>query len=79
MLYCYCQGGDELSILKQYRKDNNLTMQQMADKLKVSYFSYAHYERGSRRIPYDVLARFLEIRGFKNDYELAKILKGINE
>lgn len=68
-----------MSILKKYRKDNNLTMQEMAKKLDISYFCYAHYERGSRRIPYDILIKFLELRGYKNDYELAKILKEIEE
>ena len=54
-------------------------MQEMAKKLDISYFCYAHYERGSRRIPYDILIKFLELRGYKNDYELAKILKEIEE
>lgn len=77
MLNCYCQGGETLTLLKQYRLKNKISQKEMANKLNINVYTYINYELGRRRIPYNILANFLEIRGYEDDLKLAKILKGI--
>ena len=64
-----------MSQLKKYRIMNNYTQKEMAEKLKISIPAYWNYENGKRIMPADVLIRFLELRGTKEDLKLAKILK----
>ncbi len=68
-----------MTILKRYRIENKLTQQDMANKLNINLFTYVNYEVGRRRMPYNILADFLIIRGLEDDIKLAKILKGMEE
>ena len=64
-----------MSMLKKYRKQNNLTQQEMANLLNISLRAYRNYEYGCRKMPYKLLSEFLYIRNIGNDRELSEILK----
>ena len=64
-----------MSQLKKYRLINNYTQKEMALKLNISVPAYWNYESGKRIMPANVLIKFLELRGEKEDLKLAKILK----
>lgn len=64
-----------MTILKQYRLSANLSQTQMAKKLGIGLRAYRNYEYGQRKMPYEILAKFLWIRNLGNDKELAMILK----
>ena len=68
-----------MTILKEYRINNNLGQQEMAKKLKCSLPAYRNYELGKRIIPHNVLINFLKIRGKEQDLELVTTLEEIYE
>ena len=68
-----------MTILKEYRINNNLGQQEMAKKLECSLPAYRNYEIGKRIIPHNVLINFLKIRGRKQDLELVTALEKIYE
>ncbi len=68
-----------MTILKEYRINNDLGQKEMADKLKCSIPAYRNYENGKRIIPHDVLFRFLVLRGYEEDLPLIKALEEIND
>ena len=68
-----------MTILKEYRINNNLEQQEMAKKLECSLPAYRNYEIGKRIIPHNVLINFLKIRGRKQDLELVTTLEEIYE
>jgi transcriptional regulator with XRE-family HTH domain len=68
-----------MTILKEYRINNNLGQQEMAKKLECSLPAYRNYEIGKRIIPHNILINFLKIRGKKQDLELATALEEIYE
>lgn len=61
-------------MLKKYREEKRYTQKEMANKLKINLNTYRNYELGKRCIPYNILANFLTLRGYKDDIKLAKIL-----
>ena len=68
-----------MTLLKQYRLENKISQKEMAKKLNINVYTYVNYETGRRRIPYNLLADFLELRGNEDDLKLAMILKGIEK
>lgn len=64
-----------LSMLRQYRVQNKYTQKEMANKLNINLNTYRNYELGKRCMPYNILAKFLILRGYKDDLKLAKILE----
>lgn len=64
-----------MTMLKKYRLDNRYTQKDMANKLELNLNTYRNYELGKRCMPYSVLAKFLVLRGNKDDRKLAKILQ----
>ena len=68
-----------MNLLKEYRKEQRLNQQEMANLLNLNINTYRGYELGKRKVPYNVLARFLETRGEEDDIKLSKILKEIEE
>lgn len=66
-----------MSQLKMYRIMNNYTQKEMAEKLGISIPAYWNYENGKRIMPTDVLIKFLELRGEKEDLKLVKVLKEV--
>lgn len=66
-----------MSDLKKYRLELGLTQKQMAEKLNVPYRTYEKYERGERKMSYQLLGKFLEIRNKKEDIQLIETMKGL--
>ena len=68
-----------MTILKEYRIDNDLVQKEMADKLGCSIQAYRNYENGKRIIPHDILLKFLILRGYKKDLPIIEALEEIND
>ena len=68
-----------MTILKEYRINNDLKQDEMAEKLQCNIQSYRLYENGKLTIPSKVLLNFLRLRATGNDLELAKVLGDIYE
>ena len=68
-----------MTLLKEYRINNNLGQKEMAYKLNCSLPAYRNYELGKRIIPHNVLINFLKLRGKSQDLELASILEELYE
>ena len=68
-----------MTILKEYRINNKLKQDYMADKLNCSISSYRLYENGEKLIPHRVLINFLRLRNEDGDVELIKVLEELNE
>lgn len=64
-------------MLKEYRLKHNLTQQQMADILEVDNTCYSRYETHKRKIPINVLIKFLELRREKYDDYVISVLEQI--
>ncbi len=48
-------------IIKSYRKRNNLTLQQLADKIGVTNMTISHYEQGTRKPKKEYLLKIAEV------------------
>lgn len=66
-----------MSDLKKYRLEIGLTQKQMAEKMNVPYRTYEKYERGERKMPYQLLEKFLKMRNRKEDKQLIETMKGL--
>lgn len=66
-----------MTILKEYRINNDMVQKEMADKLKCSISAYRNYESGKRIIPRDVLLKFLILRGYEEDLPLIEALREV--
>lgn len=64
-------------MLKDYRLKHKLTQQQMADLLKIDYTCYNRYENHQRKMSYEVLIKFLELRREKYDDYVISVLEQI--
>ena len=62
-------------MLRQYRVEKKYTQKEMANRLNINLNTYRNYELGKRVMPYSILAKFLILRGYKDDIKLAKILE----
>lgn len=54
------------------REDNDLTQQQVADKLFITRSAYSNYENGSRAFPLDILSKLADIYGTSVDYLIGR-------
>ena len=54
--------------IRDLREDNDLTQQQMADKLFINRRTYSSYEVGSRSIPIEILSKIADIFDTSIDY-----------
>lgn len=54
--------------IKNLREDNDLTQQQVADKLFITRSAYSNYENGSRAFPLEILCGLADIYGTSVDY-----------
>lgn len=66
-----------MSMIKKLRLELVLTQEEMAKKLNISINAYRNYESGKRMLPYNILIRFLKLRGYQQDLELVKMLEDI--
>jgi transcriptional regulator with XRE-family HTH domain len=64
-----------MTILKEYRINNELGQKEMADKLNCSIASYRLYEKGKKTMSRDVIKEFLKLRAYPSDLELVKVLE----
>lgn len=58
--------------IRNLREDNDLTQQQMADKLFINRRTYSSYENGVRGIPVEVLGSIADIFGTSVDYLMGR-------
>ena len=66
-----------MTILKEYRINNDFVQKEMADKLGCSIQAYRNYENGKKIIPHDVLLNFFKLRAYPEDLQMAEILEEI--
>lgn len=66
-----------MTILKEYRINNDMVQKEMADKLNISLPAYRNYENGKRMLPTDILLTFLKLRDWEEDKNLIKVLEEI--
>ena len=59
-------------ILKELRKDKNLTQKQMGELFNIAASTYALYENGNRRLSVMMLSRLADILGTSTDYILGR-------
>lgn len=62
-------------MIKKLRLDLGLKQEEMAKKLNISTNAYRNYESGKRTLPYNVLIKFLKLRGYEEDLRLVKVLE----
>ena len=58
--------------IRNLREDNDLTQQQMADKLFINRRTYSSYETGVRGIPTEILCAIADIFETSTDYLLGR-------
>lgn len=68
-----------MTILKEYRINNDFVQKEMADKLGCSLPAYRNYENGKRIVPHDILLKFLILRGYEEDLPLIEALEEIHD
>ena len=66
-----------MTLLKQYRVLNELTIKEMANKLGISDVGYSNYEKGKRVLPVPLLLKFLKMRNNDGDKLVIKTLEEI--
>ena len=62
----------QIDRVKNLREDNDLTQQQVADKLFITRSAYSNYENGSRAFPLDILSRLADIYNTSVDYLIGR-------
>lgn len=58
--------------IRNLREDNDLTQQDMADKLFINRRTYSSYEIGERGIPIEVLSSIADIFNTSTDYLIGR-------
>lgn len=58
--------------IRNLREDADLTQKEMAGFLNLSTRTYAHYEKGTRNIPLDVLIKLADFHNVSIDYLLGR-------
>lgn len=56
--------------IRDLREDNDLTQQQVSERLGMKQSQYSRYERGHRDIPTDILIKLAFLYGTSTDYLL---------
>lgn len=64
-----------MTILKEYRINNDMVQKEMADKLDISIQAYRNYENGTRVLPHEILLKFLKLRNWEEDEKLIEVLE----
>lgn len=58
--------------IKNLREDNDLTQQQVAEKLFITRSAYSNYENGIRAVPVEILSQIADIFGTSVDYLIGR-------
>ena len=66
-----------MTILKEYRINNDFVQKEMADKLNCSLPAYRNYENGKRVVPHDILLTFLKLRNWEEDKDFIQALEEV--
>ncbi len=61
-----------LDRIKNLREDSDMTQTDLAEILKTSVRSYCHYEKGTRKIPLDILVSLADYYDVSVDYLLGR-------
>ena len=61
-----------IQIIKELRKENNMTQKQVAEKLGISYQSYQAYERGISQPTLENFIKIANIYDVSLDYLIGK-------
>lgn len=62
----------QIQRIRDLREDNDLTQQQVADKLFITRSAYSNYENGSRAVPLEILSMLADIYGTSVDYLIGR-------
>ncbi|HKL74512.1 MAG TPA: helix-turn-helix transcriptional regulator [Halanaerobiales bacterium] len=62
-------------IIKELRKENNMTQEDLAEKLGITRGAIGLYERGERKVNYETVNKLADIFGVSSDYLLGRIDK----
>ena len=62
-------------IIKELRKENNMSQEELAEKLGVSRSAVGLYEQGKRKVNYERVNELADIFGVSSDYLLGRIDK----
>ena len=61
--------------IRNLREDHDLTQTELAAKLNISQRAYSHYEKGSRKLPLDILVSLADYYNCSTDYLLGRTKK----
>lgn len=56
--------------IKELREDNDLTQQQIADKLGITQRKYSYLETGTQQLTDEILIKLSQVYGVTTDYIL---------
>ena len=66
---------DIVKIIKKLRKENNMTQEDLANKLGITRGAVSLYEQDKRKIDYKTINKLADIFGVSSDYILGRIEK----
>lgn len=64
---------------QKIREEKGLTQEELGKMFGYSRIRISQYERGYRKMPEELQIKYLELRGNKEDLEIIKCLKKVNE
>lgn len=62
-------------MLKDLRKESNLTQKEVAERMGMNYFTYRNKERGEKRFNLEEILKLSEIFGLSTDIIIKSILE----
>lgn len=62
-------------MLKELRKESNLTQKEVAKRMGMNYFTYRNKERGEKRFNLEEILKLSEIFGLSTDIIIKSILE----
>ena len=62
-------------MLKELRKESNLTQKEVAERMGMNYFTYRNKERGEKRFNIEDVLKLSEIFGLSTDIIIKNILE----
>lgn len=62
-------------MLKDLRKESNLTQKEVAERMGMNYFTYRNKERGEKRFNLEEILKLSEVFGLSTDVIIKNILE----